>query len=479
MIVNHNLPAMNANIFYNKQSSQVAKTLEKLSSGYKINRAADDSAGMAISEKMRAQMRGLEQDERNIDDGISMFNVAEGGMQTIENMVHRIRELAVQASHDTYTDADRALMQEEVDRLISGIDDIAHTTEFNTHKLLSGQIVEYTVSTRYFTSGATWDSPSIINAMNTIGGNWDRHDSTVTNPANPSPYAPNDGALNSSSNLRILNAQTGAIIGSTNYFGIDDYIDQNYGNLPSTYGNPPTLATANQFVTALAAAMTQAINNTPAFAGQGIAVTGSINPTGNFSFIIGNGQTYGIAFGSCINQGLIDGDHGTNGSIAHQLMHSTFGANATTETTTEELFEGNKYIIQAGPNTDQNILFDIPPMPAKVVGITDPQPARVIVDADITTQATANDTIELCDIALEYVSTSRALLGSYTNRLEHAKGFVNVANVNMTNTYAKIVDADMATYAAEISKYQVLQEAAKGALAQANQITQTVLSLLK
>ncbi len=137
MIINHNISSMNALRNLNINSSAMSKTMERLSSGYRINRAADDAAGLAISEKMRAQISGLRQAQRNAQDGISLIQTAEGALNEVHSMLRRIRDLAVQASNGTYTDADKAEIQKEVKNLIGEISGIAVRTEFNTMKLLN------------------------------------------------------------------------------------------------------------------------------------------------------------------------------------------------------------------------------------------------------------------------------------------------------------------------------------------------------
>ncbi|WP_374702510.1 flagellin N-terminal helical domain-containing protein [Bacillus sp. M6-12] len=138
MKINHNIQALNAyrNLYQNQFNS--SKNLERLSSGLRINRAADDAAGLAISEKMRSQIRGLKQAERNSLDGVSLMQVAEGAMTEVHSMLQRMRELAVQAANDTNTTSDRNSIQLEIDQLLKEIDSIAAKTEFNTRKLLDG-----------------------------------------------------------------------------------------------------------------------------------------------------------------------------------------------------------------------------------------------------------------------------------------------------------------------------------------------------
>lgn len=138
MVVQHNLTAMNANRQLGVTTGQQAKSSEKLSSGYKINRAADDAAGLSISEKMRSQIRGLNKASDNAQDGISLIQTAEGALNEAHSILQRMNELATQAANDTNTSSDRSAVQDELDALTSEIDRIASTTQFNTQNLLDG-----------------------------------------------------------------------------------------------------------------------------------------------------------------------------------------------------------------------------------------------------------------------------------------------------------------------------------------------------
>ncbi len=140
MIVQHNMSSMNANRQLGISGGQLQKSTEKLSSGYRINRAGDDAAGLAISEKMRGQIRGLNQASTNSENGISMIQTAEGALQESQNILQRMRELAVQASNDTNTNDDRTQIQNEITQLTQEVDRIANTSEFNTKKLLNGDL---------------------------------------------------------------------------------------------------------------------------------------------------------------------------------------------------------------------------------------------------------------------------------------------------------------------------------------------------
>ncbi|KJR98154.1 MAG: flagellin, partial [Peptococcaceae bacterium BRH_c4a] len=140
MRINHNIAALNTYRQLSNNNIITSKSLEKLSSGLRINRAGDDAAGLAISEKMRGQIRGLDQAVRNSQDGISMLQTAEGALNESHSILQRMRELAVQSANDTNTTADRAQIQKEIDQLSSEINRIATTTEFNTKKLINGDM---------------------------------------------------------------------------------------------------------------------------------------------------------------------------------------------------------------------------------------------------------------------------------------------------------------------------------------------------
>ena len=139
MVVQHNLAAMNANRMFLNNDRKKAKVTEKLSSGYRINRAADDAAGLAISEKMRRQIRGLTQASKNAQDGISMVQIADGAMAEVHEMLHRGTELSIKAANGTLTDEDRSYIQREIEQLKSEIDGIAERTNFNEIQVLKGK----------------------------------------------------------------------------------------------------------------------------------------------------------------------------------------------------------------------------------------------------------------------------------------------------------------------------------------------------
>jgi flagellin len=154
--INQNATALLAYSNLNNVNGSLSKSIAKLSSGLRINSAADDAAGLAISEKMRSQIIGLNRAKLNVQDGMSMLQVAEGGLNETENIIQRMRELAIQASNDTLTSNDRLEIQKEINQLRDSINDIAHSTEYNTKKLLNGnQTAQISASSKYVSGVVT------------------------------------------------------------------------------------------------------------------------------------------------------------------------------------------------------------------------------------------------------------------------------------------------------------------------------------
>ncbi|MBO1511742.1 flagellin N-terminal helical domain-containing protein [Metabacillus bambusae] len=173
MRINHNIAALNTHRQLTSASAAQSKSMEKLSSGLRINRAGDDAAGLAISEKMRGQIRGLEMGSKNAQDGISLIQTAEGALNETHSILQRMRELAVQSSNDTNTNTDRAELQKEMDQLVEEIDRIANTTEFNTKKLLNGDLSGVVAEDQSATFNEVSDSGvfASISGAATIGNN--------------------------------------------------------------------------------------------------------------------------------------------------------------------------------------------------------------------------------------------------------------------------------------------------------------------
>ncbi|ADH60321.1 flagellin domain protein [Thermoanaerobacter mathranii subsp. mathranii str. A3] len=418
MIINHNLSALNAWRALSINTTNTQKSLEKLSSGYRINRASDDAAGLAISEKMRAQIRGLNQAQRNAQDGISLIQTAEGALNEVHSILQRMRELAVQAANDTNTVADRAELQKEVDQLAQEITRIGENTEFNTQKLLNGtykgtfhiganenQNISLNIGDmRAYNLGVVGDAKIEVTATVTDGGDLttDIADGTYTVKYN-----------DSTGKYELLNANGVAVATSTN-------------------GKDWTATVGDDTLTFSEAVI-----------------------SGNVTIASGTAT----ATGTVDNGGLQAGEY-TYVAADSALKDSNGNVVATTS-------DGITFVDASGATV---LTFG--------AALTDGEEIS-IGGVDISDQAAANAAITTINNAIEAVSAERSKLGAYQNRLEHTINNLSVASENLTAAESRIRDVDMAKEMMEFTKNNILNQAATAMLAQANQLPQTILQLLR
>lgn len=461
MIINHNLASLNTLNALSKNESATNSALQKLSSGLKINTAADDAAGLAISEKMRGQISGLDKASDNAQDGISLIQTAEGALNETTSILQRMRELAVQASNDTNTESDRSEMQKEVDQLKSEIDRISSTTEFNTKKLLNGDSGAKVI----FASNANVLSAS-ANENTTAG----TYAVAVTAAAEQATVTGTAAVADSDLSALSDGTATIAINGSSISFTVDhtsanttvaNFVsavnNANVGVTATNSSNTITLKTneygssASLSVTAssLTAALKLTTNATTASADTGVNVAGTIGgiaATGSGTTLTGVGSAAGLT------------------------VHLTNTAAATVAAAGSVAVTQNALTLQIGANKDQTMTVNMNSMSSSDLEVN---------ALDLKSQTGAESAITAIDAATQKVSSERAKLGAYQNRLEHTINNLSTTSENLTSAESRIRDVDMAAEMAEYQKNSVLQQAAQAMLAQANQQPQQVLSLLK
>ena len=437
MVVQHNITAMNANRMLGVTSGLQAKSTEKLSSGYKINRAADDAAGLSISEKMRKQIRGLSQASDNAEDGISCVQTAEGALTEVHSMLQRMNELAVKAGNGTMSEDDRQNVQDEIDQLVDEIDRVSETTKFNETYLLKGDD----------TSNGNTKSLEANAEIGQIDG------LTVTAKADKT-YTDND------------DVKIGKVIvksSDTNVVTVDaDNLTEAAGNIAKITtdgtevvvtkndGKTDTYATVDKFKAAyagldIAGAGAVTISKTldTATANTDDTVTGTY--TGNLnSYKVGDSVNVKLAVGASGETAL------SNGSKA-LLLSFQVGADTTSENKTSVTMDS---------------------MSAKSIGVDGIQ----VTGSDSTNADKAVDTIS---DAIKKVSKQRSALGAVQNRLEHTISNLDNVVENTTSAESRIRDTDMAEEMVSYSKNNILMQAGQSMLAQANQQNQGVLSLLQ
>ena len=437
MVVQHNITAMNANRMLGVTTNGQSKSTEKLSSGYRINRAADDAAGLSISEKMRKQIRGLSQASTNAQDGISCVQTAEGALTEVHSMLQRMNELAVKAGNGTMSEDDRQNVQDEIDQLVDEIDRVSETTKFNETYLLKGDD----------TSNGNTKSLEANAEIGQIDG------LTVTAKADKT-YTDND------------DVKIGKVIvksSDTNVVTVDaDNLTEAAGNIAKITtdgtevvvtkndGKTDTYATVDKFKAAyagldIAGAGAVTISKTldTATANTDDTVTGTY--TGNLnSYKVGDSVNVKLAVGASGETAL------SNGSKA-LLLSFQVGADTTSE---------NK------------ISVTMDSMSAKSIGVD----GIKVTGSDSTNADKAVDTIS---DAIKKVSKQRSALGAVQNRLEHTISNLDNVVENTTSAESRIRDTDMAEEMVSYSKNNILMQAGQSMLAQANQQNQGVLSLLQ
>lgn len=412
MIIYHNLVSQNIHNKLNKSNTNKSKAMEKLSSGLRINKASDDSAGLSISQKMKAQIRGLEQAQRNIQDGISLVQTAEGGLNEITSYLQRIRELAVQSANGTLTNDDREMIQKEVEQLKEGIDDIANNTEFNGIKLLNGDISKTQDNNITITANQifTWkfdkDNVEVMDRIGYINSNLLGITFEIVPPGYSSGFVD-------------------VLIGSTLEESLHNVVNEFY-----RVKNDPT----EHYHNATLGIDAMVYNDTLIFTSESnLRVGGSSVPDGTtYNEYVGNPYTLDL------------------------------GSQATTT--------DNSLNLQVGANEGQTMKIDISGVTCNDLSIN---------SMNVATQISANQAINNIDNAIKTVSAERSKLGAYQNLLEHTLNNVSNYNENLTAANSRIEDADMAKEIMEFSKSNILEQVAQGLLAQANQIPNKVLELLK
>ena len=439
MVVQHNLRAMNSNRMLGLTANVQAKSTEKLSSGYKINRAADDAAGLSISEKMRKQIRGLTQASLNAADGISAVQTAEGALTEVHDMLQRMNELAVKAANGTMSEDDRKSIQDEIDQLVDEIDRVAETTKFNETYLLKGSTTSATVtevSVEYIAPDKTIKAATTATAY-AAGGNAAINDTTASNYVEIK-----DGKLVYKEGMMLYATTAGSATGGSQYVSEAIKAESlgSYFSIDSTVIYTDAAGTKEATLDEIKAAFGE--GKTGGYVTQlyvKAAGTDTIATLG-----IDYAQTAGITISS-----------------------STY---VKTDPTEVEL----KFQVGAETTAANKITVKMEAMSAAGLKI-DQLKGNGVAGKDSTNADAAVKTIE---DAIKKVSAQRSALGAVQNRLEHT--IANLDNVveNTTAAESQIRDTDMATEMVKFSNNNILAQAGQAMLAQANQANQGVLSLL-
>ena len=464
MVVQHNMQAANANRMLNVTTSAQSKSTEKLSSGYRINRAADDAAGLSISEKMRKQIRGLDKASSNAEDGVSSVQTAEGALTEVHSMLQRMNELAVQASNGTNSNTDRSAIQDEISQLTTEIDRVAETTKFNETYLLKGgngtkdvymnghdaglkgTLTDNATTATFKVAAGALDagkSVTIGGKDYTIGGSEAEAKALIKKAADDGVKA--DASI--------------TIDGTTYTYKTDKWVDKDdkeVTGIENKVKKGSTVKYGSDSVTVLNDNKTTGIDD----------ANSSVISAAKAVELMTNELTAANSIGATKKPATVTAD------VAGYTANN--GIEFTIEKGTAEVADKLSFSLHVGSDADMTnkITVGIETMNSSYLGI---KGLNVNDDSGIA----GTYAIDAISDALQKVSEQRSSLGAVQNRLEHTIDNLDNVVENTTTAESRIRDTDMASEMVNYSKNNILAQAGQSMLAQANQSNQGVLTLLQ
>lgn len=491
LVINTNTNSLVAQKNLDKSQSSLSTSMQRLSSGLRINSAKDDAAGLAISQRMTSQINGLDQAQRNANDGISVAQVAEGAMQESSNLIQRIRELAIQSANDSNSDTDRQNIQKEVSQLQSELTRISETTTFNGKKLLDGSF-----TSQLFQVGTNANETISVSVKGT---------SSATLGAQKVSGEANAGALTAAaaastaaaSTANGVTAETLAITGSSGSASVAVVAGDAASDIAAAVNNlsasSGVTATASNSVelTAIPAGGTLtfsiASTNNDGVVGSSVNISVNVPTANDISSLrdsINQASTQtgisaalndtgdGIVLTNTTGDNIVINDFASS-TAGNQTI--TVGGATVTEGSTDSISVGGKvtfsstesYSVVAG--TAGNVLTNA----------TTNSTLSSVAAIDVSTRQGSNDALDVLDAALQTISSNRADLGAIQNRLDSTISNLSNITENVTSARSRVQDADFAAETANMSTQQILQQAGISVLSQANSLQQQVLTLLQ
>ena len=433
MVVKNNMSAVSTLNTLNKNSSALAKSLQKVSSGMKINSAADDASGYAISERMRVQIRGLDQANQNTQNGTSMMKVAEGAVSSTVDILKTLKEKVINAANDTNTDADRATIQKELDQSIDQINDNANVT-YNGKYLVDGSHNSKVAAT----------TTSLTN------------ESLATNTTSTTAFCAMKDRNGNSLNINSMDTVTLSFVKEGKTYTTSVSATQNLGDLITAANNK----SAKAFSTTITSG---------SFIGKDIAGDTVATADEKEALTI---QAGGSGVGNQIS-GITISVTNTKGQV--QKSANAVLDNFTEMVRAQDVSDDNAISLQVGTKANQSIRVGLTDMRAEALGLQSSSGQTI----QIGTQQQANAAINVLDTAVQKALDQQTTIGAVQSRLSYTSSNLTTASENVQSSESTIRDADMAKEMTEYTKNNVLLQAAQSMLAQANQSSSSVLSLLQ
>lgn len=473
MKINTNVAALRANYNLNSVQARLTTSTTRLSSGYRINKAADDAAGMAISQKMHAQIRGLQRASNNGSDGISFIQTAEGVLTEIENMLQRCRELSVQAANGGVTTLDdKKALQDEIDSLMAEIDRLSNDTEYNTMTVLDGSCCRQSSSDNVGVKliDASDDVPLKSYTFIIDSEATQATATTAVVSLNPSELVDEATAGNLIINGEVIEVKAGQSYEEV-FASIRDYCEMM--NIDVKPVNGPGVECE------LASASNLSFTSVIYGASQKIEISAENVTLAQKLGIDGLGATQGTdakvtlntdsGFSKTATVFMDGGRMEVSDRDGFRMVFDISKAEAGSAATVTMLDAG--YVsVQIGANEGQTIPISVPSVNTKTLAIE---------NCNVCTVAGASSAITAFDDAIQQVSSIRSKLGAYQNRLDSSIATLDETAQNLTQACSRIEDVDMSEEMTEYTQYSVLMQAGTSMLAQANNQPQTILQLLQ
>lgn len=478
MKINTNITALRANFNLNQVQKSLTASTTRLSSGYRINKAADDAAGLAISQKMRAQIRGLERASQNGSDGVSFIQTAEGALSEVENILQRCRELSVQAANDVNTLDDKQAIQQEINSLREEIDRMVSQTEYNTMSMLDGSCTrQYSTDNIGVRLISASDDVKITSYSLTVTAEAEQAKVSIAKNFNPT-----DVVTDAEAGSLYINGESIAVNAGETYQKVFEKV-RNYCEMmninvtPTAGGTSTDLSNASnlEFTSVLYGASREIslVAENPVLAAKLGVSSDASNPT--YAQGVDAKVTLGGGFSNTatvsVDGGRVEITDRGGFEMIIDVSDATVPAGATTgSAATITLLDAGYVPIQIGANEGQTIDISVPPVSCQALNI---------VTCNVCTSRGASEAITSFDNAIQTVSAVRAKLGAYQNRLDSAVRSLDTTTENLTEACSRIEDVDMSEEMTRYTQYSVLTQAGTSMLAQANNQPQTILQLLQ
>ena len=467
LIINTNISALTAARNLSVSQSGLQKAIERLSTGLRINGAADDAAGLAISDRLTSQIRGLNQAQRNTNDGVSALQTADASLNEVTNLLQRARELAVQSANDSNSSTDRASLNAEVSSILSELNRLASTVQFNNRKLLDGSFTNAQFQVGANANETVSFSIASVNTAD-VGAKV-----LQGNAVSSTSYS----GLSSSSTLTV-NGISVTIGAQTTVDGVINAINNKTGDTNATaIKNSQTVVTDTGFVALTTAAATQTLTlNSVAIS----LSTGNADAASTFIATV-NGFTNQTGVVAATNSVGITFTRSGAGTISFaESSTAAYGVGDTVANSSSRTFDAgftlsvdlSQTLTVASSTTGDAIGFT-----SGVAATT--ATSKAINGLSISNVSGANDAIQTIDYGLTQVGKTRGGIGAVQNRFVSVIASISVASENLSAARSRIQDADVAQETANLTRSQILIQAGVAVLAQANQLPSVALSLLK